>query len=323
MPERYRYGIVAGIASGLIFVLAAVAPGLQSFAAVLPLPLVVAGLAQGFKTGGVAILTCTVLISVLFFDPLGGLGFLVLFGMPLGLVIYLTLLGRSVDTGSGGAALDWYPVGRVLAWLAVWIAGLFVLAYGLALGADGGLHGIVRRSVAAFMVQNPHVLDQIRAQFEAGGGPLKAEDVESLAGFVLPGLLGVSLLVVLGANYFGGYYLSRKAGIGIRPVLGLKEIEVPEFVALALLVCVAATFFGGESLFVGGSLAAILFVPFVLVGLSVVHTLTQGQSAQMLFLLAFYAVFFLIGPVIFMVGGLGLAEQWLNIRGKLRRAPDA
>ena len=322
MPERYRYGIVAGIGSALIFVLAAVAPGLQTFAAVLPLPLVVAGLSQGFRTGAIAIVTCAVLIAVLFFDPLGGFGFIVLFGLPLGLMIYLALLGRSVDAEDESATLDWYPVGRVLAWVATWIAGLFVLTYVMALGADGGLHGIVRRAVGAFIAENPQVLDQIRAQFEAGGGPLKAEDIESLAGFVLPGLLGVSLLLVLGGNFLAGYYLSRKAGIGIRPVLGLKEIQVPEFLALALLVCVAATFFGGDILFVGGSLAAILFVPFVVVGLSVVHTLTQGQAAQSLFLLAFYAIFFLIGPVIFMVGGLGVAEQWLNIRGKLQRVTD-
>ena len=100
-------------------------------------------------------------MSIAFFiSPLSGLGFVIVTALPAWWLSYLALLGRQTEHG-----IEWYPVDRLLAWIAA-TATLTIVAAGIiSTGGDyATFHSNAREVSQAFVnlqfpAANPDAID--------------------------------------------------------------------------------------------------------------------------------------------------------------------
>ena len=136
-------GIAAGAASALLF--ASLASG-SLFSVLLfyvaPLPILIAALGWSHVAGLIAAVAAAATLAFIF----GGVffaAFLIGIGLPAWWLGYLALLAR--PTAPGGA-LEWYPVGHLVAWAAL-LAALMVSAVIFSFGFDfDGFRSGLRRA---------------------------------------------------------------------------------------------------------------------------------------------------------------------------------
>ncbi len=108
-------GIGAGLVSALLTVVVVKATPLAAVLYMLaPVPVLIAALGWNHRSGLVATLVGGLAIAAFTGSPLGGLGFAVITGLPAWWLAYLALLGRPMADGT----MEWYPIGRLLAWVA-------------------------------------------------------------------------------------------------------------------------------------------------------------------------------------------------------------
>ena len=125
MARFLLLGAGAGLVSAALFASAATGTALAGILFYLtPLPICLAGLGWGWTTAGVAALAGT-LVAGGVLGPAAGAVFAGAIALPIAVLCYLALLSRPVAaTGGQQAALEWYPIGRLVGWAAI-VAGVF------------------------------------------------------------------------------------------------------------------------------------------------------------------------------------------------------
>ena len=116
--------------------------------------------------------------------------------------------------------------------------------------------------------------------------------------------------------------LLAKAGRAIRPKPRYTAVELPGWFAggtagLAALALIAPAMDLGALTFVARNAALAMLVPFLLVGLAVIHVWSRRWPARMAILTGCYAVLLLFGWPALLVAGLGFMEQWLLLRRRV------
>jgi len=261
-----------------------------------PLPLFLAGLWLGSTASLLAGAAGTVAVLAVSSSVLVSLAYLVTAAVPVILVVRQALLARAAPDGS----VEWYPPGRLLmALTGMGLAGLLGAAV-LTLDQPGGLEGAVRETLG-------RMADQM---FSAQGQP--APDPQDIwMAEVLPGFAVISWLVM-------------RFGRNKRPAMRLDDLELPRWLATAFLAAMLAASLAPDPVgFLAVNAALVLALPFAFAGLSVVHVFARSRSAKLPILVGFYMFLFLFGwPIVLMVG-LGMIEQWIGLRRRLRPAgPD-
>jgi hypothetical protein len=226
------------------------------------------------------------------------------YGLPAAGLIRQALLRR------GGGVNDeaWYPPGRILAWLVLYGCGLFaVLA--LAGGED---------EIAAMVSEIESVMGQV---LPTGDNPRVAELMQAIAGY-FPAILIFSWSIMVIANAAIAEALLAKAGRAIRPKPRYSTVELPSWYAgwtagMAALALIAPWFDLGAPVFVARNAALAMLVPFLLVGLAVIHVWSRRWPARMVILTGCYFVLLLFGWPALLVAGLGFMEQWLLLRRRI------
>ena len=141
---------------------------------------------------------------------------------------------------------------------------------------------------------------------------------------VLPGFAVISWLVMTIVNGALAQGVLMRFSRNRRPAMRLDDVELPRWLATAfLLAMVAASLASDPVAFLAVNAALVLALPFAFAGLSVVHVFARSRSAKLPILIGFYMFLFLFGwPIVLMVG-LGMIEQWIGLRRRLRPAgPD-
>lgn len=128
--------IAAGIGAGLVSaLLTAVIVKATPLAALLyllaPIPVLIVALGWNHRSGLVAALVGGLAIAA-FISPLSGFAFVVITALPAWWLAYLALLGRPAADGT----MEWYPLGRLLAWIAATAALTIVAAGIISTGGD-------------------------------------------------------------------------------------------------------------------------------------------------------------------------------------------
>src|SRR3712207_2592144 len=119
-------GIGAGLVSALLTAVIVKATPLAAMLYLLaPIPVLIVSLGWDHRSGLVAALVGGLAIAFIL-SPLSGLGFAIITALPAWWLSYLSLLGRPGADGT----MEWYPVGRLLAWIAA-TAALTIMAAGL------------------------------------------------------------------------------------------------------------------------------------------------------------------------------------------------
>src|SRR4051794_8226970 len=167
--------ILAGIGAGLVSaLLTAVIVKATTLAAMLyflaPIPVLIVALDWDHRAGLVAAAVGGLAIALVL-SPLSGLGFAVVTALPAWWLAYLALLGRA----AGNGATEWYPLGRLVMWIAGTAALTIVATALLSAGNYEAFHQNSREIAESF----------INSQFPASGNDaIDAETREQLiAGF--------------------------------------------------------------------------------------------------------------------------------------------
>lgn len=302
--------IATGIGAGLVSaLLTAVVVKATPLAAVLyllaPIPVLIVSLGWDHRSGLVAALVGGLAIAA-FLSPLSGLGFAVVTALPAWWLAYLALLGRPGPDGT----IEWYPVGRLLAWIAA-TAALTILAAGLiSTGANyEAFHQNAREIAEAFVTM----------QFtQTGSEALDAETRRQLIDLfarVTPFLSAQGFMVVLALYLWAAARIVSISKRLPRPWPSVPELQIPRFVGLVLVIALGLMSINGFVGVLGSALAGALFMAFALQGLAAIHDRTRGKSARPFILTGLYLLVLMTQGVLMVALSLfGLADTVFGLR---------
>lgn len=299
MPQVIELAVLAGLISSTLFLsLSSGLPGMVLLAYFVQLPLLFIGLSLGLAASVIAavgaILVCGLLAGLV-----GAGMFLMVQAIPAVMVIRQTLLARQEN-----GRLEWYPAGRVLAQLTAFAALGITASFIFMLAHPGGLEGAISGFLSSALA-------------EIGAAPAEVT-VETGLGrwmFLFPGLMAASWLVMVVVNGVLAQALAVRLGWNRRPSPALSELELPGWLWPAIGVAAALAVIGdGGAGFLGRALLIVLVVPYVFLGLAVIHALARHWSHRRLALVVCYAGIMLLGWPVLALLLLGFVEDWAHMR---------
>jgi len=299
MPQAVGFAVLAGlISSSLFLALSSGMPGMVLLAYFIQLPLLFVGLSLGLAASviaaGSAILVCSLIAGVV-----AAALFALVQAVPAVMVIRQALLSRQQD-----GKVEWYPPGLVLAQLATFAALCITASYLVLLGHPGGLQGMLSDFIGATLA-------------ELGGAEAEAAPSPELGRwmFLFPGLMAASWLVMVVVNGVLAQALAVRLGRNRRPSPALSELELPGWLWPAIGIAALLAVLGDDGLgFLGRSLLIVLVVPYMFLGLAVIHAFARRWSHRRLALTVFYGGVMLLGWPLLAILLLGFVEDWAHVR---------
>ncbi len=313
MIVGFFIAIAAGCASALMF--ASISSGalislLLFYLA--PLPLMLAAIGWGPAGAAIGGVLAGGSLGLIFSLPYL-LAFLLAVALPAWWLGRLVLLGRPIDTEAGGTAapanaVEWYPIGRLLLWIAGFAALTTVSAL-LTLGTDSETIAAALRRGLGRIMQMP------------SAPPESSQIIDALAA-IAPAAATVIAMTTLTLNLWLAAYVTSASGRLQRPWPVLREFVLPPMTLVALSVALALCFTGGLLAMLAQIATAALLMAYALSGFAVLHTVTLNIRSRGVVLSFAYALVLVFGwPVIAMIA-LGITDAFFGIRQRyLQRTP--
>jgi hypothetical protein len=306
--------LAAGCASALMFasIISGALISLVLFY-LAPLPLMVAALGWGPIAATIGGIAAASGLGAIFGLPYC-IAFAVTVALPAWWLGHLALLGRplpNATAGNGSAPpapqLEWYPVGRILLWIAGF-AALTTIAAMLTLGTDAeAITGALRRGLSRILMPRD----------ATSSGDIERW-VAALA-IIAPMAATIVAMMTLTLNLWLAGKITATSGRLQRPWPDLKSAELPPMTLVVLSVVLAFCFVGGLLAMFAQIVATALMMAYALTGFAVLHTLTLALKGRVIWLCCAYAVVVTFGwPVLAMIA-LGLADAIFGIRQRYLR----
>jgi hypothetical protein len=309
--------IAAGAASALMFasVISGALISLLLFY-LAPLPLMVTALGWGPLAATIGGIAAAASLGVIFGLPYC-IAFVLMAGLPAWWLGHLVMLGRpsanaAAAPANGAApaapALEWYPAGRILLWIAGF-AVLTVMGALLTLGTDAAtITGTMQRGVLRILG-----LSETASSGEIG------EWVEALVK-IAPAAAAVFTTTTLTLNLWLAAKITATSGRLHRPWPDLKSATLPPTTLAAMSAAIALCFAGGMVALTAQTLVAALTMAYALVGFAVLHTLTLALKQRALLLSCSYAVVVVFSWPLLAIAALGLADAVFGLRQRYLRS---
>ncbi len=302
MGKLIGIAVGAGVASALLFVVSATASlAAVAFAYLTPLPIMIAALGFGQASGSLAALIGSGAIA-LALGPLSGMTFMLILGFPAWWLAYVFLLARPSPQGT----TEWYPVSKVVLWVATLAAGPVLLIGGMIVLRYGGF------GLAVTAMESR--LHTIFGGASLPGG-LSYGDLVRAA----PVAMAASTFLMLAFNLWLGGRIVLISQRLTRPWPAIAEgIKLPRGVAILFLALMAGIFvLPDPARVIAAVVAGALAMAFVAEGLAAAHVLTRGLTARRAILGAIYAVVVILIPwPLFALIVLGCLDCLFALRGK-------
>jgi hypothetical protein len=306
--------LAAGCASALMFasIISGALISLVLFY-LAPLPLMVAALGWGPIAATIGGIAAASGLGAIFGLPYC-IAFAVTVALPAWWLGHLALLGRplpNATAGNGSAPpapqLEWYPVGRILLWIAGF-AALTTIAAMLTLGTDAeAITGALRRGLSRILTPRD----------ATSSGDIERW-VAALA-IIAPMAATIVAMMTLTLNLWLAGKITATSGRLQRPWPDLKSAELPPMTLVVLSIVLAFCFVGGILAMFAQIVATALMMAYALTGFAVLHTLTLALKGRVIWLCCAYAVVVTFGwPVLAMIA-LGLADAIFGIRQRYLR----
>ncbi len=299
MTRVLLIAVCAGLASAICFL--ALRPGFMGLlvlAYFAPAPIVATGLALGFSAAAISVAVAVASV----FTGIGAFAsvlYLLANGIPALIVCRYALQNRT-DEETGD--IVWASPGSILG--VVTLYGTLVIAAAVVYyaGSPGGLEGHLRTTlrpfIEALLAPAP---DRI---------PFWVEFMPRyFAGAMVSGWMLITLIDSVLAQR-----LVHRGNVALRPSPAYRDLTLPRWVEFAFLVALILAFLPGSFGVFGRNAALLLSIPFLLLGLAVIHTLSQRFAGRLAALTAFYVLAILMSWPWLIAVALGLAEQWLSLR---------
>ncbi|WP_445500569.1 DUF2232 domain-containing protein [Microvirga sp. G4-2] len=298
-------GIGAGLVSALLTVVVVKATPLAAVLYMLaPVPVLIVSLGWNHRSGLVATLVGALAIAVFTASPVSALGFAVITGLPAWWLAYLALLGRPTAEG----AMEWYPVGRLLAWVAA-TAALTIVATGI-ISSDG--------DYSAFQTRARQISEAFVDMFfevpEQGSQDAREAMIDAFA-------TATPALSAFGFTMFLAFYLWLAAKVVSvskrlpRPWSPMPELAMPRSALLAPVLAFVLVQFDGFIGALGYAIFGAFLMAFTLQGLAAIHERTQGKPGRGFILAGLYVLLFLTqGVMVAALSLFGLADTLFGLR---------
>jgi hypothetical protein len=302
-------GAGAGFVSALLFAVVVTGNPLAILLyAVAPLPVLLASLGWNHRAGLVA--TAVGALCIALVAPSGGLVFAVTVALPAWWVSYLLLLARPEN-----GTVEWYPLGRLLAWIAGLSAAITLLV--AVLVGDGSYASFVHTFERAALR-----LNDIRPGIFEGLAPGEMESEIAALGRLLavaaPPISSALSVLISAILLYGAARIVSASGRLPRPWAGIGQIRLPPVLVPVLVVAgVLGLVLNGFAALGLRSVAASLLMAFCLQGLAVIHVLTQGVVGRGGILTGVYFIFVLLpGWPVLLYALVGLVDAFLDLRAR-------
>jgi Predicted membrane protein (DUF2232) len=312
-------GVIAGLVSAVLFASASTGTKLGTFVLFFlsPLPIGIAGLGWGWPAAAIASAVASLALG-LGIAPRTGLVHIVAIGLPTTISAYYLLLNRLSGTdGSGAPHVEWYPLGRILAGMALFAGVLSAISL-VSLGTDiDSLKTAFRPMIERNFVTGP-----------AGGpatalSPARIDELTMLVITIAPISVAAVWFAFANLNLWLAALVTKKSERLIRPWSDLTLITVPRGMGIAFAGAVALSLTGGLFGMLSTSFATAILMAYLLVGLAIIHNVTRGSSIRPGILWAIYVLLFMlflmVAPIIAL---LGLAEPLLPWRRRANASPS-
>ncbi|QPF87678.1 DUF2232 domain-containing protein [Bradyrhizobium genosp. L] len=307
--------LAAGAASALMFasIISGAMISLLLFY-LAPLPLMVTALGWGPLSAAIGGVAAAATLGVIFGLPYS-IAFAVMVALPGWWLGHLALLGRPVAAkatpDAAGAAppeLEWYPVGRILLWVAAF-AVITTTGALLTLGTDAEtITSTLRRGL-------------LKVFSTANDADLSTEIERFVDLIVVMAPLAATTLamVTLTLNLWLAGKVTQTSGRLNRPWPELRSTTLPPMTLVALLVALGLSFVGGLVALLAQIVAAALVITYAIVGFAVLHTLTSSLTNRGFWLVGSYTIVVFFGwPIVAMVA-LGIADAVFGLRQRYWR----
>jgi hypothetical protein len=302
--------LAAGCASALMFasIISGMLISLLLFY-LAPLPLMVAGLAWGPLCATIGGIAAAAGLAAILGLPYG-IGFVIMVALPAWWLAHLALLGRPAIGNAGAddhaspgpAALEWYPIGRILLWIAGF-AMLTTAAVLLTLGTDAAaITSMIRKALHWFLGLH--------------GTASSGETEQALDALVIvaPAAGAIFTMMTLTLNFWLAAKVTATSGRLHRPWPDLKTAALPPVTLAVLSLALAFCFSGGLLAMLARIAAATLIMAYALTGFAALHTLTMSLKHRALWLGCTYAVVAIFSWPIVAIAALGLADAVFGLR---------
>jgi hypothetical protein len=269
------------------------------------LPVLAAGFAGGWQTGFTALAAAAVAIAAALGIREAGV-FLVAQGFPAAMIVWLSLQARKAP---GNGAIEWYPPGRVLAWLACYGVVAFAV---LTLGFTGEA-----ANSSGLEAELADDLGHAVSAIAAGADPDRIKSVTAALAHFFPAIVLASWIMMMATNAVIGVRVAgRFFGARGRPEPEWKALSLPSWLMTATAAASFAALIGrGTTVgFVGGNAALTLCVPYGFLGFATAHVLSAKLAWRKLLLWGLYLATFLLGWPVLFVAALGFVEDWIGLR---------
>ena len=302
----------------LIALIGGIASAILSIGSFGSAPILATGLYLGSALAGISAGIAALLI-LLNFNSISTIFFIIGTGLPALLIVRQALISQP---GATPNTLDWYPPGQILSWLTAYgilVLGCIALYFAL---SSNVLETVSRNFLREVFAQ---VLDQSNANFQSDADRNLVKQVLEMAATrmapVLAGFLLSIYLLMLITNATITQGILNRAGLSLRPSPSYVTMELPRWLSGGLAAAVIAAVLPGTIGILGQNAALVLSIPFLLLGLTVIHTFSRRTPNPRMVLVAIYfALFLLIAlvhialPVMALLVLLGIAEQWTSLR---------
>jgi hypothetical protein len=302
--------IAAGAASALMFasIISGALISLVLFY-LAPLPLMVAAMGWGPLSATIGGIAAACGLGAMFGLPYC-IAFVVMVALPAWWLGHLALLGRpiaNVAASSNGATpavpvLEWYPVGRILLWIAGF-AVLTTMGMLLTLGTD----------VATITTTMQHGLLRILSLSEAA----PADEIEQWVAALVkiaPAAAAIFAMATLTINLWFAARITATSGRLHRPWPDLKSAALPPMTLAAMSAAIAFCFIGGLVALAAQTLVATLTMAYALIGFAVLHTVTLALRNRAIWLSCTYTIVIVFSWPLLAIAALGLADAVFGIR---------
>jgi hypothetical protein len=278
-----------------------------------PLPLTVAALGWGPLTAAIGGIAAAIGLGAIFGLPYC-IAFVIMAALPAWWLGHLALLGRPNDAGmapgepsgngeaaAAASALEWYPVGRILLWIAGF-AALTTMATLLTLGTDAAtITGAMQRGLLRILT----------APDAASTGQI--EWIDALVK-IAPAAAAIVAMMTLTLNVWLAAKITATSGRLHRPWPDLKSATLPPMTLATLSVAIAFCFTGGLVAILAQIVTAALVMAYAFVGFAVLHTLTLALKNRALWLSTAYAIAVVFSWPVLAMAALGLADAVFGLR---------